>query len=144
MYNNSYNTYKQQSVMTMTSGEMLVKLYDEVIKQMNSAIHSIGSNDTVSANLSLQKCQKILNYLDNTLDRKYPISQQLSSLYDFFIRQIVDANVRKEAKALEETLPLVIELRDTFVQAEKLSRISSQQRPSAAAGGMLGAVSAVG
>ena len=34
---NPYQQYQRQSVMTMTQGEMLTKLYDEVIKQMSGA-----------------------------------------------------------------------------------------------------------
>ena len=33
---NPYQKYQQQSVMTMTPGEMLLKLYDEVITQLNA------------------------------------------------------------------------------------------------------------
>ena len=32
---NPYQKYQQQSVMTMTPGEMLTRLYDELIKQLN-------------------------------------------------------------------------------------------------------------
>lgn len=135
--NNPYDNYKQQSVMTMTRGEMLVKLYDEVIRQLNSACRSIQEKDIAATNQSLQKCQMILNYLDNTLDKKYEVSASLSSLYDFFIRQIVSANMRKEASLLVEILPMITELRDTFVQAEKLSRMG-QTRP--ATGNMVSAV----
>lgn len=127
MYSNPYDNYKQQSVMTMTGGEMLVKLYDETIKQMNSARRSIETNDIAATNLSLQKCQRILNYLNSTLDKKYPVSESLASLYDFFLRQTVTANIRKDTALLDEMVPMISELRDTFVQAEKLSRMGQQR-----------------
>ena len=34
---NPYQKYQQQSVMTMTQGEMLTKLYNEIIKQFSGA-----------------------------------------------------------------------------------------------------------
>lgn len=139
MNNNPYDSYKQQSVMTMTHGEMLVRLYDEVIKQMNSAKRSIGDKDASATNQSLQKCQRILNYLDNTLDKKYEVSASLSSLYDFFIQQTLAANVRKDASLLEDLIPMIVDLRDTFVQAEKLSRMSTQ-RPMTQTNSFVGAV----
>lgn len=134
---NPYDNYRQQSVMTMTGGEMLVKLYDETLRQMNSAKRSMAENDLAASNLSLQKCQRILNYLDNTLDKRYPVSTSLSSLYDFFIRQTVAANIRKDSTLLDDIMPMIAELRDTFVQAEKLSRMG-QARP--ATGTMASAV----
>ena len=36
MGQNPYQKYQQQSIMTMTQGEMLIKLYDEVNKQLNA------------------------------------------------------------------------------------------------------------
>ena len=38
---NPYNKYAQQSVMTMTHGEMLAKLYEGLIKNMNIAVKGI-------------------------------------------------------------------------------------------------------
>lgn len=136
---NPYDNYKQQAVMTMTPGEMLVKLYDGAIRQMNSARRSITEKDINAANTALQKAQNIFNYLDNTLDRRYEVSEPLSSLYEFFITQVVAANVRKDVKPLDDIIPLVSELRDTYVQAEKLSRIS-QQHAVAPQGNLIGAV----
>lgn len=124
MYNNnSYEAYKQQSVMTMTHGEMLVKLYDEVIRQLGSAVRSIEEKDAPAANKSLQKVQAILRYLDATLDMKYDVSASLAALYEFFIHQTITANVSKETSLLTDIIPMVQDLRDAFTQAEKLSRM---------------------
>ena len=37
MYQNGYQQYKMQSVNTMTRSEMLLLLYDELIKRLNRA-----------------------------------------------------------------------------------------------------------
>ncbi len=120
---NAYNKYKEQSVMTMTPGEMVVRLYDEVIQQLNRAVYFIEENDIQGANLSLQKSQRIINHLKATLDHKYEISNNLSQLYDFIISRIVQGNIRKEAAPLQEVLPLVEELKDAFAQGERLARM---------------------
>ena len=110
----------------MTAGEMLVKLYDEIIKQLNLAIQSIEKKDYIITNNSLQKSQKIINYLKATLNFDYEISKNLDSLYDFFNTQIIKANIKKQVKPLKEILPLVQDLRDAFSQGEKLARINSK------------------
>lgn len=119
---NPYEQYKKQSVMTMTQGEMLTKLYEEIIKQLNGAILYIDEKSVSRANEALQKSQKILNYLKATLDHKYQISENLDSLYDFFIQEIVQANIKKEIKPIQEILPMIEELRDTFIEADRLAR----------------------
>ncbi len=119
MPRNPYEAYKQQSVMTMTQGEMLLKLYDETIKQLNSAEIHMNEKEIEKTNQALQKAQKIINYLRATLDFQYDISNQLSALYDFFVRQIVTANVRKDVQPIKDILPMVCDLRDAFAQAAK-------------------------
>lgn len=119
---NPYEQYKKQSVMTMTQGEMLTKLYEEIIKQLNVALLFIEEKNISKSNQALQKSQRILNYLKATLDHKYQISKSLDSLYDFFIQQIVLANIKKETKPIQDILPMIEELRDTFIQADRLAR----------------------
>lgn len=108
--------------MTMTQGEMLVKLYDEAVKQLSGAALYIKEKDYAKANVALQKTQRILNYLTSTLNFKYDISNNLAALYDFFNAQIVKANIHKDATLLEEITPMIAELRDTFAQADRLAK----------------------
>lgn len=122
MAQNPYQKYQQQSVMTMTPGEMLLKLYDEVITQLNAARQFNEEKDIQKANAAFQKAQKILRYLDQTLDPQYEISASLSALYDYFIRRLVDANLHKDNAPIDEILPMIQELRDTFAQADKATR----------------------
>lgn len=119
---NPYEQYKKQSVMTMTQGEMLTKLYEEIIKQLNGAIVYINEKEVMKSNEALQKTQRILNYLKATLDHKYEISDNLESLYDFFIQEIVHANIKKDIKPIQDVLPMIEELRDTFIEADRLAR----------------------
>lgn len=135
---NPYNKYASQSVMTMTHGEMLTKLYEAAILNMNLAIKGISEKDIPATNLALQKAQKILNYLTVTLDRQYPISNNLAALYDFFNRQLIAANVKKDASLIREIVTMVEELRDVFVQGDRLSRMENSHAP---AGGSRFAVS---
>lgn len=120
---NPYDKYKEQSIMTMTPGEMVVRLYEEIINQLNRGIICIEGKDFDGANKALQKAQKILNHLTSTLDYKYDISKGLAQLYDFFKFKIIDGNVKKTSEPLKEILPLVVDLKDTFAQGEKLARM---------------------
>ena len=114
---NPYQQYQRQSVMTMTQGEMLTKLYDEVIKQMSGAKICLTEKDLSGVNNALQKAQRILFYLKSTLDFKYEISGNLDALYDFFIERTVQANLKKDAAMLDEIIPMIEDLRDNFVEA---------------------------
>ena len=79
-----YQQYKQQSVNTMTKGEMLVLLYDEAIKRLTRAEMALKNGDYVLFDESVIRVKDIFRYLSDTLDKKYPISNDLIRLYDFF------------------------------------------------------------
>lgn len=121
---NPYQKYQQQSVMTMTQGEMLTKLYDEVIKQLNAVKLFNQEKDYTSANAASQKAQRILRHLDVTLDSQYEISNNLSALYNYFIRRLIDANIKKDNAPIDEVLPMIVELKETFIQADHSARCS--------------------
>ncbi|MEG2054172.1 MAG: flagellar export chaperone FliS [Oscillospiraceae bacterium] len=119
MNNNPYANYKQNSVYTMTQGELLLLLYDEIIKQMEGAKVFIAEKDIQKKNAALKKAQRIFNHLTITLNHKYAISSNLSSLYDFFNRQLIQANIKNDIKFIDDIMPMVCDLRDAFAQADK-------------------------
>lgn len=121
--NNPYEQYKEQSLATMAPGEVLVKMFDELIKQCRIAIIAIGQKRFDTSNDALTKSQTILNTLATSLDMRYPISKQLKELYIFFAHQLLQANVRKNVRLIEQCIPLIKDLRDSFEQAEKISRM---------------------
>lgn len=116
---NPYQKYQQQSIMTMTPGELLLKLYDESIKQLRQAEEALGQKQYDRANAGMQKAQRIVSHLNKTLVMDYEISKNLEALYDFFIYKITQANIHKDASHLEEILPMLQDLRDAYAQAEK-------------------------
>lgn len=122
MATNPYAQYKKQSVMTMTQGEMLLKLYDEVLKQLVRAKAGIENKQISEKNEALQKAQRIIDYLRATLDFKYDIAEHLSWLYDYFIKQLVQANVKMDVAAIDEIYPMVKDLRDAFCEADKKTK----------------------
>lgn len=119
---NPYEKYQQQMVTTMTQGDMLLKLYDETIKQMEIARAAIAAGQISEMDKAIGKAEQIVRYLRKTLDFRYPVSNNLAKLYDFFSTQLVMANVKKDAAHLDDIQPLVAELRETFAQCAKLDR----------------------
>ena len=122
MITNPYETYKQQSVMTMTSGQMLILVYNELIKQLSLAQKAFDNHDIPEINRSLQKSQVIIHELKGTLNFDYSISNNLSDLYDYFYSVILNANIKKDSSELQRVIEMASELKDTFSEADKLSR----------------------
>ena len=121
---NPYAKYKEQSVMTMTQGDMLKLLYSEIISRLNKAVICIEEKDIAGRNENLKRARAIITHLNTTLDTQYEVSKGLSSLYEYFSYSIVQANINNDAEQINEMLPMVEELKDAFVQADKQVRMS--------------------
>lgn len=114
-----YQQYKQQSISSMTQGELLMLLYDELVKRSTLADIALGKEDWPTFEAAVDRCTDIINYLDETLDRKYPISQDLSRMYDYFTYELGRIKLGRNKKELERLRPMLADLRDAFRTAEK-------------------------
>jgi len=116
-----YQQYKEQSVNSMTSGELLVRLYDELVKRALMASIALDKGDFPTFEAAIDRCTDIINYLDDTLNPEYSISHDLSRLYEYFTYQLGRIRIGRNKKVLAELRPMLAELRDAFHMAEKNS-----------------------
>jgi flagellar protein FliS len=121
---NPYSTaYKKQSVTTMTPIEVVIKLYDECERQLSRAINFINNKKYSDAHNSLDASAAIVEALRSVLDMEVgEISQNLDSLYAFFYKQIIQADMKKDISIIESVIPQMAELKDAFVQISKMPR----------------------
>lgn len=123
-----YQQYKQQSVDTMTSGEMLILLFDGAIRNITSADLALQRQDYAAFEVSIEKTGKIIRYLSGSLDMKYEISKDLYRLYDYFLYELGRLRAGRKAEIIAELKRMLTELRDTFKEAD---RIAANQRAAA-------------
>ncbi|MDW5300033.1 MAG: flagellar export chaperone FliS [Sedimentibacter sp.] len=119
---NPYEQYKRNSINTMTKGELLVLLFDEAIKKLNLSKILMENEDYKNANINIEKCRKIFNYLIVTLVEKYKLSQELSEMYMFFNKELIKASSMKSITNIDNILPMVKDLRNTWAEADKISK----------------------
>ena len=116
-----YEQYKEQSINTMTKGEQLVLLFDEVVKNLKKSEIAIETKNYELLDVSIQKATDIVRYLISILDRSIPISNELYRMYDFFIYEFNRIKAGRNADVIEEVKELVIEMRDAFREADKIA-----------------------
>lgn len=121
-YNNMYQQYQQNSINTASPEELTLMLYNGAIKFMNLGKHHIENKNIEQANNAIKRAQDIIHELNNTLDMNYEISHNLRSIYTFVLEKLIDANIKKDVKFLEEALPLIEEIRDTWKEAMREAR----------------------
>ncbi|BFH65553.1 MULTISPECIES: flagellar export chaperone FliS [Paenibacillus] len=126
MITSPYEKYRQSSVQTSNPARLLIMLYDGAIRFVRAGIEGINEGDHQKTNDYLKKAQAIITELTVTLDHSFDVSKGLSALYEYMNYLLIEANVRKEAHYAEEALGYLIELRETWVQASKMSGSEGQ------------------
>lgn len=120
--NDPYGQYKQNSIMTASPQELTLMLYNGALKFIGLSKVHIEKNDIPKANESIIRAQDIIQELNITLNMDYEISTGLRSLYTYILDLLIDANIYKDIKYLDEAAEMVKELRDTWKEAMKVSR----------------------
>ena len=110
--------YKEQSLNTMTQGELLLLLLDELVKRLLRGELALEQGDLDLFEASIDRCLAIVWYLDDTLDRRYAISRELHRLYDFFGYDLNRIKIGRNRKELDRLKPIIMDLRDSFRAAE--------------------------
>lgn len=119
---NPYAAYKKQAVTTMTPIEIVIKLYSETERELNRAIVFIEDKNYENANKALNKSVDLVAALRSVLDVNLPIGQNLDSLYAFFTKEIINANVKSDVEKIKSLLPMIGELKDAFTQVASMSK----------------------
>lgn len=116
-----YRDQKDQAVNSMTQGELLLLLYDELVKRLTRAELFLGKENYEQFEDCVDRSLDIIRYLDDTLDRQYPISMNLTRLYDFFSYELNRVKAGRNRTELERVRTMIGELRDTFREAQRNS-----------------------
>jgi len=108
------DAYRRQDILTASSVDLIIMLYDALKKNIVLGRRMIGKNDVQNSHKYLIKAQEIVSELINCLDMNYPISEELLSIYDFMLRSIEEANIRKDEAPLVPLLEMVDSLREAW------------------------------
>jgi len=116
MQGRSADQYKQMQIKTASPGKLLLMLYQGAVKFMKLAKKNIKEGKIEASHKNIIKAQNIILKLQGTLNKEQggEIAVQLESLYDFIYRELIQANLNKNTKHLDNVIPLVEELFVTY------------------------------
>lgn len=115
---NPYNQYKQTQITTANQGKLIVMLYDGAIKFLTIALDNIEPKKYDVVNSNIIKAQDIVTelLLSLNMDEGGEISRNLFSLYMYFKKQLLEANIKKDPQIITHILKLLKDLRDAWNQ----------------------------
>jgi flagellar protein FliS len=130
--NNPYNKYKQTQITTANQGKLIVMLYDGAIKFLNIAIDNMEPRTYDVVNNNILKAQDIVTELSLSLNMNEggEIATNLFNLYMFFKKRLLEANVQKDAKLVQEVLDNLKVLREAWDQISATETRSDNRNPS--------------
>jgi flagellar protein FliS len=127
-------TYRSNAVLTASPGRLVLMLYDGALKALQLARESFARPETdmmriQAINAQLLKAQAIIGELQSTLNHNAggEFSRNLDRLYDYFLRRLIEANLRKEEKPIAEVERLLRDVRDAW--AEMLDKQDTTAAP---------------
>ncbi|RXM78534.1 flagellar export chaperone FliS [Clostridium tetani] len=122
--NNAYNTYKTNSVNYASKEQLLLMVLDGAVKFSKIAKQGIEEKDIVKAHENIIKTQNIFYELMATLDVEQggQWAENLMRIYDFIVQKLLEANIKKDVKVMNEIIPLIEDIRDTWHEAYKIAK----------------------
>jgi len=108
------NTYQENAVATQTRGRLIVLLYEGAIKFLRLARKELDAGNYAAKGEYINKALAILNELDSCLDMEAggKVAQNLRSLYQFMIRHLSEANIRRDGQKIQEVIKCLEELNE--------------------------------
>ena len=117
-----YAQYNNSKVLTASPAELTLMLYEGAIKFCNIAIVAVEQRDVPKAHNNIMKVQRIIDYLRQTLDMKYPVAQDFENIYVYLSRRLVEANLKKNKDILEEINGHLRSVRDTWKEVMRINQ----------------------
>lgn len=124
---NAYSQYNNNKVLTASPAELTLMLYEGAIKFCNIAESGLEQKDIEKVHINIVKVQKIIDYLRQTLDMKYPVAQDFERMYVYLSERLVAANVKKDKEILMEVNEHLHTIRDTWKEVMRMNREKGNQ-----------------
>ena len=116
---NPYNAYKQNSVKMASKQQLLLML----VKYTKIARLAIEKKDITRAHNELVRVQDIFTELMVTLDKSAgQVYEDLYKVYEYIKSRLIEANIKKDVAIIDEVLPLIENVRDTWYEVSKKSK----------------------
>ena len=120
---NAYAQYANTKASTAKPAELTLMLYDGAIKFCNTAEGALESRDVSKANDNIIKVERIVEYLQATLNMKYEVAKDFDRMYSYIYSRLLEANMKKDLAIVQEVNGHLHAIRDTWIEVMKRNGI---------------------
>lgn len=126
--------YQKSAVNGASPLQLVIMLYDGAIRFMEAGKYGIEHQDLELQNKNLQKAQKIVMELMSCIDmdKGGDVAKNLLALYTYILNELVEANVGDRIEPVDRCIRILCNLRESWVEVERMSRMEGIELPQAA------------
>ncbi len=117
---NPWSSYRKISTQTAPPGQLVLMLFDGALRSLDRAqagfiCLEIGERNTTIHN-NLTRAIDIVRELNHSLDLEAggQLAETLRNLYNFFESRLVESNLKKSRRGIDEIMPMLKQLRDAW------------------------------
>lgn len=125
-YTNQLSAYRETRVKTASQGQLVIMLYDEIVKQLDRSLELLTLNNgekkdpgrIEKVNKAVLKAQEIITELMVSLNFEQggDIAKNLFALYTWFNQELLEANVKQDPRRITVVRNMANELRSAWAQ----------------------------
>ncbi len=113
-----YGAYRKVEVETASQGKLIVMLFNGAIQRAEQAKRMLERKKLEGAHTHLIRAQEIISELRGALNMEAgDIALNLDRSYEYIHHVLVQANVKKDAALIDESIAHLEELRDGWQEA---------------------------
>ncbi|OGG46640.1 MAG: flagellar export chaperone FliS [Candidatus Handelsmanbacteria bacterium RIFCSPLOWO2_12_FULL_64_10] len=114
---NTTSRYRQVQIATASRGRLILMLYQGAITSLKKAVDLLEKKDYMGKGECIIKAQDIIMELNMALDMSAgEIARSLRGLYVYMYRRLIEANLRKDAAPIHETIRIMSNLYEAWEQ----------------------------
>ncbi len=120
-YQQAFNEYKKATITTSSPGELILMLYNGLIRFLRHAKLALREKKIEDAHNYIIRSEDIIEALLSALDYEKggDIAKNLSMLYDYAYWRLVEANAKKEESYIDEVIEIIEPLREAWKEIIK-------------------------
>ncbi len=110
----AYQAYQQDSVMALPAEQLLLRIYDALLRRIEEARRALNSRDRARAGVAISKSLEIVSALREALEPTTgaPCVPKLDQLYRTVSTWLVEANIQQSPQLLDSSRRVIGTLKE--------------------------------
>ena len=109
--------YQESAVLTASPGQLVVMLYDGIVRFLRQTDAAMGEQAVAHANDRLGKAEAIIDELLATLDMSQgKVAENLEGIYVFWSKCLWEVRLERDREQLARVIAMVSNLREAWAQ----------------------------